>query len=151
MDILELIHIESQQGRNKPHKCTAVNCIKAFGKSLWTMTLGFRYSFSFRFEGRRSDLVRHLRIHTNERQVLQKTSEWTCIFTFWLTITDLTNVMNRTVAKASSRYVEEMSLPLFFGLLTIPPTFCSLAIRFEGAYANPFRRKTSYMRIRELW
>ncbi|CAO3594466.1 unnamed protein product [Absidia cylindrospora] len=47
MDILELIHIESEQGRNKPHKCTMLNCLKAFG--------------------RQSDLVRHLRIHTNER------------------------------------------------------------------------------------
>lgn len=63
------------------------------------------------FEGRRSDLVRHLRIHTNERQVLQKANQWTWIFTFWLTNIDLTSVMNRTVAKVSSRYVQQMSFP----------------------------------------
>ncbi|KAI9591142.1 hypothetical protein BDF19DRAFT_389741 [Syncephalis fuscata] len=47
MDILELIHLDTLLPEHRPYACHWDNCPKAFA--------------------RRSDLVRHLRIHTNER------------------------------------------------------------------------------------
>jgi uncharacterized Zn-finger protein len=47
MDILELIHLDTLLPEHRPYACHWNNCLKAFA--------------------RRSDLVRHLRIHTNER------------------------------------------------------------------------------------
>ncbi|KAI8148227.1 hypothetical protein BJV82DRAFT_506517 [Fennellomyces sp. T-0311] len=56
MEISEIIHREQTPSKDRPFQCTHNNCIRAFG--------------------RRSDLVRHLRIHTNDRPF--KCREYQC-------------------------------------------------------------------------
>lgn len=41
MDILELIHIVTQQNQAKPHKCTTANCSKAFSKIYYLVSINF--------------------------------------------------------------------------------------------------------------
>lgn len=67
MDILELINVESQRNENKQHQCTIPNCSKVFGRFTNCMDFSQKGAWLTQNIGRRSDLVRHFRIHTNER------------------------------------------------------------------------------------
>lgn len=80
MDILELIHIENQQNQCKPHKCTMESCNKAFGNKETKNLKMIAYINKSRL-GRRSDLARHLRIHTNERYVYSLHTPFFLVFT----------------------------------------------------------------------
>lgn len=65
MEILELIDNEPQFGELKAHPCTLPGCSKSFGTHLIN-SINF-HLLNWLCLGRRSDLARHVRIHTNER------------------------------------------------------------------------------------
>ena len=69
MEILELVHQETAPSVDRPFGCSFNDCKKTFGKLKEPQHCSFIdinvfIPFSL---GRRSDLVRHSRIHTNER------------------------------------------------------------------------------------
>lgn len=114
MDILELIHIENQQNQCKPHKCTMESCNKAFGnKGREPKKNAFINKSRL---GRRSDLARHLRIHTNERYCALHNAPFPILFTHHhFTIVDLMYVKNLDVEKVSfsvqhSKFTSEHTL-----------------------------------------
>lgn len=69
MEILELVHQETSRSFERPFECSFNNCRKTFGNKRRHL---HRMCFLPFVIGRRSDLVRHARIHTNERLVFSR-------------------------------------------------------------------------------
>lgn len=68
MEILELVHQETTLSLERPFECTFNDCKKTFGTFFKKkMSLNQQVINPPKSLGRRSDLVRHSRIHTNER------------------------------------------------------------------------------------
>jgi uncharacterized Zn-finger protein len=65
MEISEIIHEKQLPGGTKPFSCGFKGCIKTFGNLI--LHLHHDILFAKQYIDRRSDLVRHSRIHTNER------------------------------------------------------------------------------------
>lgn len=70
MEILELVNQDHLPTEERPFACTVSSCNKTFGMTISSQQKAVTMLISYFITiGRRSDLVRHLRIHTNERYV----------------------------------------------------------------------------------